>query len=511
MRLALSLMLLVSATGCSLIHSIEPNPPNDMTGCVPSPACMLDGSANDDMSVNIDGGDGGPCEMVCPGVDMVDLSPACATDNQCTVATTPICDSVSHQCRGCMQSSECVARGGSNQLCNVSSGACVQCLGPMDCLSNAKACDTAAGMCVPCTANAQCASGLCNTGTGACADPSTLVYVSASTCPSTGQGTLTSPFCKIKDGLDKGVTLSKTVIVFGGTYSENITVAPGVGSVYTVSAVGVGAPVIASPSPGPALTLALGGGTSINITLDSFTIKGATGASGHGIQCGGSAGNNGATKLKIVRSTVSNNAQNALNASNCDVTLDQDVIGPMNTAGGILLQSTDFTLQNLLVVGNGTAGSSGSAFGGISATGTSARANVINNTVVNNNMKTGALAASGVGCVSGGAFFNNVAVGNSGGAAEVDTANCSPTYSSYVGAIATGTNHNQDLTTCGANATAIEGVIFYSSATGDYHPKMGGTAPCTLVGLGTSAGTPTYDLDGKTRPSPPAIGALEGK
>ena len=47
--------------------------------------------------------------------------------------------------------------------------------------------------------------------------------------------------------------------------------------------------------------------------------------------------------------------------------------------------------------------------------------------------------------------------------------------------------------------------LFVNAANGDLHLKPG--SPC--IGAGTSAGAPTTDKDGKTRPNPPSIGAYE--
>jgi hypothetical protein len=473
---------------------------------MPSPGCGQDAAAaNDDMNV-ANGGTDGMCTMICPGQDMAQ---GCTSSTECTVATQPICDLMAHTCRACGTSTECGGISAAQPLCSSSTGACVECLSNNDCIASRKSCNVQMGTCVPCAVNTDCASGLCSSS-GMCADPSTLVYVNASTCPSTGAGTFQSPFCKVKDGLDKGVTMAETVIVFGGTYPENISITGGVGTVYTVSSVGVGGPVIMPMGAGPAVALSLSGGTSINVTLDGFTIKSAMGAMGNGVFCQG-GGSTTATKLTLLRSTVTNNAQNAVNATTCDVTLDQDVIGPMNAAGGILLSGSDFTLQNSLVIGNGTAGAS--TFGGINVATTATRANIVNVTVVNNNAKT-ATTAAGLTCGAQPSVINSVFVGNVGPVASPDlnAGVCLPDHSSFNGASVAGMGtNNYDLVTCGASATAIESAIFYGPSTSDYHAKTGGAAPCTLISLGTSSGAPSYDLDGKVRPSPPSIGCLEMK
>ncbi len=50
--------------------------------------------------------------------------------------------------------------------------------------------------------------------------------------------------------------------------------------------------------------------------------------------------------------------------------------------------------------------------------------------------------------------------------------------------------------------------LFVKPTNGDFHPLKGGTAPCTLVDQGTSAGAPDHDLDGDPRPLP-AGGAFD--
>ena len=90
----------------------------------------------------------------------------------------------------------------------------------------AKTCDTAAGSCVFCTKNTDCASGICGAG-NLCTDPSTLVYVNQKgvSCPGmTGQGTLEDPFCTIQAGLNLGANQGKKVVVFPGTYAENVSI-----------------------------------------------------------------------------------------------------------------------------------------------------------------------------------------------------------------------------------------------------------------------------------------------
>jgi hypothetical protein len=346
-----------------------------------------------------------------------------------------------------------------------------------------------------------------------CVAESQLLYVNKAACNDSGPCSFAAPCCTVKKGLDQSAasaaTTFKPVIVFGCMTYAGASVAPQAIATYQAFAVGVGQPTITPASNSAALTLAGGGATPPQITvgLDGFVLTGATGASGNGIFCSGAGGNNAATKLTLVRSTVSHNEQLGVNASNCDVTLDQDLIDS-NTQGGVQLQSSDHTLQNCQVTNNGA---SGSAVGGITATGTSARALMVNNTIVANQMLTGVFAASGAECVTGGVFFNNVVAFNSGGAGDVDATKCAPDHSAYK--LATGNNYS-------TSACMMASQLFTVSPKGLYVPNA--TATCVHDGAGTAkslvgsgeasymgVSAPSYDLAGATRPNPPAIGALE--
>jgi hypothetical protein len=94
------------------------------------------------------------------------------------------------------------------------------------------------------------------------------------------------------------------------------------------------------------VTGTLGSAASIDVPLDNFWIDTYPRASGAGaVRCQGGT-NAGATKLKLTRSTTYGGGC-GVRASHCDVTLDRDEIWDADT--GVVLESSDFTLQNLLV------------------------------------------------------------------------------------------------------------------------------------------------------------------
>jgi hypothetical protein len=438
-------------------------------------------------------------------MSMPDLSPiACTQSSQCSVPTQPICDDGTKFCRACALpdagvSTECTGRDASRPLCSPT-GACVECLANRDCIKSGKTCDTGAGACVPCSKNADCASGICGAG-GVCADPSTLVYVNKSgvSCPGgTGQGTLDDPFCTIQAGLNQGSLQGKKVVVFSGTYAENVSIQTTTTS-FSVNAVGIGQPTIAPTATGAAVKLA-NMGMSISVSLDGFVIQNATGASG--VDCNGGSGTTAMTRLALVRSMVRSNAQYGIVTSKCMLSLDQTTVA-LNPSGGASLADSDVTIQNTVVHHNGMA-ASGKTYGGIFMSTTGAgSATIVNSTVVANATAGGALADGGISCAYNVTnILNTVLHSNSGGTGEINAMACPPDHSAFVGAALAnmGTN-NIDLTTCS------DTVLFVDATNNNYTPKTG-AGTCSLIDTGaashsfggTLVNAPAYDIAGTTRP-----------
>lgn len=433
-----------------------------------------------------------------------DMMIACSVSSQCAVPSEPICDGATKLCRACQVvdggvASECAAKDASRPLCSPA-GNCAECLTNSDCLAQQKTCDTAAGSCVPCSKNADCASGICGAG-GACADPKTLVYVKKDgvSCPGgTGQGTLEDPYCTVQTGLDQGALQGKKVVIFSGTYTENINIKPTTAA-YTVNAIGIGQPTISPSVAGPALSLS-NMGQPINLSLDGITLQNAMGDSG--INCTSTASATNMTRVTILRSTLRNNAKYGIASQDCEVNMDQTTIA-MNQVGGMSLTDSDVNIKNMLVVQNGTA-ASGSTYGGINiATPNKGAATIVNSTVVDNVASGGVSLASGISCVGTTSVLNTVIQGNSGTTNEINASACKPQNSAFVGAAApmTGSN-NVELTACATNS------IFVDPAKGNFTPVAGGV--CSIVDKGAPSATfgvtmvtaPDHDLNGRSRPQP---------
>jgi hypothetical protein len=131
------------------------------------------------------------------------------------------------------------------------------------------------------------------------------------------------------------------------------------------------------------------------------------------------------------------------------------------------------------------------------------------NLTVVNNLATATATAAGINCVAApSTLANTLVLGNQGPAMPEINAACAPSYSAFVGGT-TSNNENIPITGCGVPDLLVD------PAHGDYHPKKGGTRPCTLVDQGTNTGAPDHDLDGVSRPQPASgtddIGCYEAK
>lgn len=469
------------------------------------------------------------CFKVAPPGDMSnhqtppDMRPKpCSGDSDCG-DTAPICDLATKLCRGCNDSDggpsqECQqTSSGSTQGRCASTGACVACTQNVDCAASQRTCVN--NSCVSCTDNSQCTTGVCDVSSGNCGGTDAYFFVNQAgpSCATTGgTGAFNDPFCKIQSGLnamatDKSSPLKQGVIVYSGTYAENISI-PAASTSYTVRAIGVGQPVI-STTAGLALT-----GTNFNVSLDGFTITGATGAS-NAVSCTGSVLSSAA--LTLTRSTITGNKRYGIASTSCQLTIDQSII-TSNDSGGIVATDSTVTVRNSIVANNGAA-SATAPTGGIKTqtSGGTLSLTVVDSTIYDNITKE--IASAGVNCPVGStsAVFDSVIVGNviSGSAVvlpEISDA-CNPDTCAFplVSGGAAGTN-TVNLSGC-TPAKLFSDVTATDPAVG-FVPVA--SATCTLVDKGamTNAGktltAPTVDLTGKTtRPQGAGydIGALEYK
>ena len=188
------------------------------------------------------------------------------------------------------------------------------------------------------------------------------------------------------------------------------------------------------------------------------------------------------------------------------MTLDADTIVG-NAGGGIQMTASDFALTNLLVRDNGTmTGNAGtdSTFGGIFVASVgSGQTTMANLTVVNNKSKSG-LTTSGINCtVPPTSIINSIIYGNVGGAYQAGPVDCALSYCRLPDPMTAtpqpaGTNTYLNTTTCTMANLFVDPTGAFPA--GNFLPKKGGTAPCTLVDVGTNTGAPKLDIVGTSRP-----------
>ncbi len=459
-----------------------------------------------------------------------DLLPECTTSLECPTLSRPLC--VDGSCRPCnyvaspspspsaspglppdagQAAGPCAAHP-DTPLC-APSGSCVECLSKTDCLASGQACNLSTGRCAACMNNADCASGLCSIG--ACADPASLLYVESGnpSCDDGGSGAFATPYCTVQAGLDGSkANNGKTVIVLAGKgYSEGVIVTAQ-GSNDVVNAVGVGAVIHSSLATPITLNGAIG--KTVSMKLDGFLFDGTgKGTAIDGVVCNGQGADFTHTNLNLIRSTVQNMSGLGVDArTKCAVILDADRI-LNNAGGGVQLTGVNFTVTNLLIAGNGSLDSSasmhdGSAVGGvaISMAGQIGQTELINCTIVGNSATT-LVMSSGMACSTTTAVGNTVLYDNAG-TTQITEAGCNPFSSAYVGVTTSAVQANRDLTGCQT------GQLFVGYPNNDAVSKSG-TAPCSLLGGGTSIVTgvsaPTHDLLGAARGPRYDIGAYQAK
>jgi hypothetical protein len=327
----------------------------------------------------------------------------------------------------------------------------------------------------------------------------------------TRDGTLTHPFCEITEAL---VSPKPYVLVRGTSQAYGSIVVPSTAPL-TLSVVGPGLratpPATISPTAinTPGVILVGDGTHALDVTLDGLAVTGGAGAtSGHGISCTGTAATT-QTRLRVFRTVVHSNAVLGITATDCDVTLDQDIIGQLpstmtNAGGGIALASCSYNITNTLVDRNGS-GTTTPGTKAVNLTGTGSTSNHIVNVTVADNLSDGSVAA-GIFCgeTNQPTMFNVVAHGNTMG----DQVSCTSLASS---AFSGATGANQSTTGCASADLFVSPLV----PNFNYTPKVpvGGTCTVVLTNKGNATGAPDHDLFASPRPQPagskPDIGAIE--
>jgi hypothetical protein len=498
MRRSITLLPLLAALagGCSLYNHLEPL---DMTGCLPSPACVNGGG---DMHVVLDGGGDGMCMIMCPGPDMdmtvVDMAHECLDSSTCPV-DRPVCNS-SGACVKCAaandagMSNECsMYHSGTTPptpLCGAA-GACVQCLSKDDCAQFNETCNMTTNQCAPCQKHSDCSTGVCKTG-GTCASPSEVAYVNngitcndARVTPSTP----TDPYCQIQAAVTASPSPKPYVVVAGSSTTYNAVsltaVATAIGPVAIIGPGRAASPTAKiAPASSPAIAVTTAGATA-TLTVDGLELIGSGGGSpSAAVKCSVTTGT---ASITVVNSSLHNSGGAGVDANGCTITVDANIVGPSNAGGGLTFSgTTSYTVTNNIIWGNG--GVAATVPGvqlGNSTTGAFAFNTVVKNTV------SGAAGVGGIDCGSGGTkaiqdsiFYQNTTSGGTQLGSKCTLTNI----------VTVSGDDNQG--SMSAMAPAFVGAT-------DYHLVAGAVAnlACCIDKL-AAPGTPNanHDVDNTTRP-----------
>jgi hypothetical protein len=366
------------------------------------------------------------------GIDLsnVDFTvvPACTMSSTCPDGL-PVCDSNSQMCRACNAAADdsvCVARNAATPHCKLAGtnmGLCAACNVSGDCPSPAPFCN-ADGTCRKCAANSECASLICDTGSGQCASESDVVYVNyvndpgQSTCSDTGKdGSKAHPYCQITTALTLvGISTRHFVHVEGSATNYDPFEIVSTNGSLTFIGPGKDAGTPATVKPAIAANYALlidpTGAQTATVAIEGMTFVGNGGASV--LYCNG----NNTTDLTIIDSSFSSSTKGAVNLTNCTAKISESYL--FNTTDGLLLgPGANYSVQNCFMYGNNTGvqfvnGSSGNfSFNSVGNNtgsqgvfcGNSVTA-MISDSIVWGNKKNGGTQFNGTNCI-----LNNVVTG----------------------------------------------------------------------------------------------------
>jgi hypothetical protein len=372
----------------------------------------------------------GPADCPMPGL------PACV-DNQCvacdgtlgcTTPEAPTCDLTMNACATCTTESEC-ARFPETPHCGGAAG-CVECrpdAETSDCTTaTAPVCDEDSSMCRGCQAHDECASTVCDLGTGQCVAESAIAYV-ATTGVDSAPCTLTQRCRTITRALAALGPAKRTILLAAGEYgvpgADNMgteTVAITASAATRFVLLGQGNVGLARTTAGPLLQIS----GLAEVTLEGIRLHDALGADvGDGIRCVPTDGN--APTLVLRRMTVELNGGQGVDSTECKVTIERSTIA-RNFGGGVTISNGTFAITNSFLVRNG---GTGSLVGGALLTSATAGANQFAFNTVSDNLSVDG-QAGGVQCAAIGlTATSNIVWSNDSQLASQVSGNCTWAYS----------------------------------------------------------------------------------
>jgi hypothetical protein len=426
-----------------------------------------------------------------------DPTAGCSGPEDCTTPAAPVCDvGGTGTCVGCGVMADC-GRFPATPQCEPASGACVECLAAGDCTSASEPVCGMDHVCRACMADAECASGVCDEGTGACVAEAAIVYVATN-----GGGavcTRAMPCATITAGIAAVDATRRTILVAPGSYTDRVTIAA-----KSFALVGHGAAVSASTA-GEVIDVNAG---SIAVTIEGLRVHDGLGAVGTAIRCRDSGGT---PTLTLVGVTLDRNGGAGIDATRCNVTVTGGTISGNNGAG-ISANTATLTVEASRILDNNGGGVVTSGGGMISIrnsfiakngdlSGAVGGVRLVEptslvfefNTLADNGTMAGFAAGMQCSSLMPRTLSNNIIVGPSSDQVS-SAANCTFTY----------TLSNETIAGTG-NATTAP--TFVNAATNDYHL----TAASAGIDAADPAATLATDIDGQSRPQGPRadIGADE--
>jgi hypothetical protein len=281
--------------------------------------------------------------------------PACFVDANSCRGETPVCDSMTHACRGCRSNTECTAPG--KPACALgdggTNGVCVECTQNSDCKDTSPVCDLHSNTCRGCGTDSDCqlhAPGICNVfgpsgdasvplgrcvrddetinvaqNSGVCSDNQSAAPADGSAPDGGAQpGSSAHPFCSMQP-VTGALSPSRHIVIVSG----NVT---GANWIYKNEA---GVPILVVGKAGSILGGAL---PAFQMSSGDVTLRHLSLSSG---------GNNG------------------VEADGGTLRLDHVTVSGCTQGGGLWLNGANFDIENSKFTGNGPGLHSGSGWGGI--------------------------------------------------------------------------------------------------------------------------------------------------
>ena len=390
-QLRLLAMLSLTAGGCSLYYTLDPldGGSHDLKACTTS-GC-------EDMHV----GDGMMCTSNCGPFDGGDLAQADLTpvdlEPQCTVATVatactaaakPVCvSSLCAACSGAGDDTQCAAHANGLNRCDATSGQCVACrtdTQATDCATTtAPICDTASNMCRACKAHSECSSGICiedGASTGACALPAQIALVdnrnsvvaTCQTAHTTRDGnSAATAYCDVSEAVSEAAMRPFALVAGSSQPYGAITLTD-----RTITIVGPGK----SPAPSPTAQMFTAATVSVGITInsgshpiviDGFDLGNGSTPPLRGLACTNNTGTVANATVTLRNSLVHNSTMEGVLTTNCNVSVDANIISSNAGAGVSCGSTTSYVITNNIIASNGTtAGNPGIIINDAGSTGT---------------------------------------------------------------------------------------------------------------------------------------------